>query len=123
MILLANNILIVYEFATGYVLEDSTQKWDDRMHILISISSCGTLIGQAWSKTAFGVTLLRLGTKYTKYIVWLCIITMNMYMIAKLVIQWSKICGKASTDLWYRLDICVSSKFRDDFKEGGNSAS
>ncbi|KAF6826622.1 hypothetical protein CPLU01_09573 [Colletotrichum plurivorum] len=119
-ILLANNILIVYEFATGYVLEDSTKKWDDRMHILINISSCGTLIGQAWTKTAFGVTLLRMSNQWQRWVLWFCIFTMNAWMILKVIFQWAKVCGKSSYQGDYRLDFCIGKTFRDDFKEGGN---
>jgi hypothetical protein len=118
--LLANNSLIVHEFATGYVLKDSAQKWDDRMHILINITSCGTLIGQAWTKTAFGVTLLRISNGWQKHVIWFCIATMNIWMISKVIFQWAKVCGKDNYQNWYRLDFCIGPTFRDDFKEGGN---
>ncbi|KAI1085018.1 hypothetical protein F5B20DRAFT_124569 [Whalleya microplaca] len=120
IVLLANNSLIVHEFATGYILKDSTEKWDDRMHILINISSCGMLIGQAWTKSAFGVTLLRISNRWQQCILWFCIVTMNLYMIVKVVFQWAKVCGEKSYDNWYRLDFCIDPTFRDDFKEGGN---
>ncbi|KAF5010529.1 hypothetical protein FDECE_3311 [Fusarium decemcellulare] len=120
IILLSTNSLIIHQFATGYVLEDSTQKWDDRMHILINISSCGTLIGQAWTKTAFGVTLLRMSNQWQKWILWFCIVTMNVYMVLKVIFQWAKVCDKDSYQEWYRLDFCIGWKFRDNFKEGGN---
>ncbi|KAF2708145.1 hypothetical protein K504DRAFT_468513 [Pleomassaria siparia CBS 279.74] len=118
MILTINNSLISVEYATGYVAD----KWDDRMHILINVTSCGTLIGQALTKTAFGVTLLKLtkGSSWMRYILWFCIVTMNGYMIAKVFLQWAKVCGKASYQNWYRLNFCIDWKFRDDFKEGGN---
>ncbi|KAH7368280.1 hypothetical protein B0T11DRAFT_276747 [Plectosphaerella cucumerina] len=119
-VLLANNILIVHQFATGYVLEDSTKKWDDRMHILINISSCGTLIGQAWTKTAFGVTLLRMSNQWQRWVLWFCIVTMNIWMFLKVIFQWAKVCDKDGYDNWYRLDFCIGWDFRDDFKEGGN---
>ncbi|KAI0133559.1 hypothetical protein BJ170DRAFT_166117 [Xylariales sp. AK1849] len=119
-VLLANNILIVYQFATGYILKDTTETWDDRMHILINVSSCGTLLGQAWTKTAFGVTLLRLTNGWQQWILWFCIATMNIWMILKVILQWAKVCDKASYQNWYRLDFCIDSTFRDDFKEGGN---
>lgn len=90
------------------------------MHILINISSCGTLIGQAWTKSAFGVTLLKLTNRWQQYIIWFCIVTMNAYMIAKVFLQWGKLCDEKSYDVWYRMDFCVDKKFRDDFKEGGN---
>ncbi|KAF5022467.1 hypothetical protein F66182_5503 [Fusarium sp. NRRL 66182] len=120
LILLANNSLIVYEFGNGYVLENSAMQWSDQMHILINISSCGTLIGQALTKTAFGVTLLRMSNQWQKGILWFCIVTMNLYMIFKVVFQWAKVCGDEGYEDWFRLDICLEKKFRDDFKEGGN---
>ncbi|TDZ28652.1 hypothetical protein C8034_v011840 [Colletotrichum sidae] len=119
-VLLANNTLIIYEFATGYVLEDSSKKWDDRMSILISISSCGTLIGQAWTKTAFGVTLLRMSNQWQRWVLWFCIVTMNAWMIAKVVLQWAKVCGRTGYQQPWRLDFCIDNTFRNDFKEGGN---
>ncbi|KAF4960127.1 hypothetical protein FGADI_1145 [Fusarium gaditjirri] len=119
-ILLANNSLIVWEFGNGYVLKDSSQQWDDKMHILINISSCGTLIGQALTKTAFAVTLLRMSNRWQKWILWFCIASMNAYMIVKVFFQWAKVCGKPTYDNWYRFDFCLDSKFRNDFKEGGN---
>lgn len=90
------------------------------MHILINISSCGTLIGQALTKTAFAVTLLKLTKGWQRWILWFCIGSMNLYMVIKVLFQWAKICNKSSYDVWYRLDFCLGAKFRDDFKEGGN---
>jgi len=116
VILAANNSLISVEYATGYV----TDKWDDRMHILINITSCGTLIGQAITKTAFAVTLLKLTKNWGRWILWFCIATLNLYMGAKVIVQWAKVCDKPSYDVWYRLDFCLEWHFRDNFKEGGN---
>lgn len=119
-ILIANNALIVHEFATGYVLEDSSKSWDDRMRILINVTSCGTLINQAWTKTAFGATLLRISNRWQKAVIWFCIVSMNVWMIAKVIFQWAKLCGRDDYQQSYRIDFCITSKFRDDFKEGGN---
>ena len=119
LVLLVNDALISTEYATGYV----TPHWDDRMHILINITSCGTLIGQAWSKTAFAVTLLKLTKDWQRWILWFCIATMNAYMIVKVIFQWAKVCGKDDYQQWYRLNFCIGPKFRDDFKEGGNGES
>lgn len=120
IILTANNALIVHQFRTGYILEDSSHEWDDGMHILINISSCGTLIGQALTKTAFGVTLLRMSKQWQRWVIWFCIITMNMWMFAKVILQWAKVCDKDGYQNWYRLDFCIGWQFRDSFKEGGN---
>jgi len=90
------------------------------MHILINITSCGTLIGQAITKTAFAVTLLKLTKNWGRWILWFCIATLNLYMVSKVILQWAKVCDKPSYDVWYRLDICLEWRFRDNFKEGGN---
>lgn len=116
VILTANDSLITVEYATGYVVD----KWDDRMQILINITSCGTLIGQALSKTAFAATLLKLTKGWPRWILWFCIVTMNAYMIVKCFFQWAKIIDKPSYDVWYRLNFHLDWKFREDFKEGGN---
>jgi hypothetical protein len=119
-ILLANNALIIHEFATGYILKDSNESWDDRMHILINISSCGTVLGQALTKTAFGVTLLRLSKPWQQWILWFCMSTMNVWAFFRCLFQWARVCDKKGYQQWYRLAFCIGPTFRDDFKEGGN---
>ncbi|PSN75246.1 hypothetical protein BS50DRAFT_462296, partial [Corynespora cassiicola Philippines] len=116
LVLATNNSIISVEYATGYV----TDKWDDRMQILINVTSCGTLMGQAWTKTAFAVTLLKLTKGWSRWVLWFCIVTMNAYMFVKVIFQWAKICEKPSYQVWYRLDFCLSWAFREAFKEGGN---
>lgn len=105
------------EYATGYVADD----WDDRMRILVNITSTGTIIGQAWTKSAFGIALLRISKRRLQWVLWFCIITMNLYMVAKVILQWGKICGSKAYDVWYRFDFCVTDDFRDHVKNGGNS--
>lgn len=111
-----NDVLISVEYATGYVKDD----WDDRMRILVNLSSTGTLFGQAWTKSAFGVTLLRLSSSRLRWVLWFCILTMNFYMFAKVILQWGKLCGSTKYDVWYRLDFCVTDDVRDHIKQGGN---
>lgn len=91
------------------------------MHILINISSCGTLVGQAVSKTAFAVSLLRMTERWQQYILWFIIVTMNSYMFTKVLFQWARQCDDTDYDVWYRPNFCVDSEFLDKFKEGGNS--
>lgn len=117
LIVLFNDIVISVEFGTGYVTKGS---WDDRMHILINISSCGTLVGQAISKTAFAVSLLRMTERWQQYILWFIIVTMNAYMFTKVLFQWARQCDDTDYDVWYRPNYCVDSTFLDRFKEGGN---
>lgn len=115
-ILLANNIVISVEYATGYV----QPTWDDRMHILINISSCGTLVGQALTKTAFAVTLLKLTKAWLRWVLWYFIVSLNAFMLVKVIFQWAKVCGDPEYDNWYRFNFCLDKQFRLDFKEAGN---
>ncbi|RDW56575.1 hypothetical protein BP6252_14080 [Coleophoma cylindrospora] len=118
LVLMVTDILITDEYATGY----STGYWDDRMHILINFSSIGTLFGQAWSKTALGITLLRMSNRPQMILLWFCIISMNSIMIIKVFFQWSKYCGKHSYQQWYRLQgPCINYEFEEHFKVVGNT--
>ncbi|KAJ4413375.1 hypothetical protein N0V82_008591 [Gnomoniopsis sp. IMI 355080] len=116
LILFINDIIISVEYATGYVADD----WDDRMRILINITSTGTIIGQALTKSAFGISLLRISNRYLQWVLWFCIVTMNMYMLLKVILQWGKICGSKVYDVWYRFDFCITDDVRDQVKKGGN---
>ncbi|KUJ19475.1 uncharacterized protein LY89DRAFT_773934 [Mollisia scopiformis] len=117
LVLMSTDILISIEFATGYV----TGHWDDRMHILINTSSCGTLVGQALSKIALGITLLRMADRKQAAILWFCVGSMNVYMLVKVFFQWAKYCGKDDYQNWYRLQgPCVGYVFEERLKVGGN---
>ncbi|KAG8159328.1 hypothetical protein KVR01_010989 [Diaporthe batatas] len=123
LILLGTDILTTFEYANGYSKGD----WTDSMHILINISSDGTVIGQALTKTAFAVTLLRMCHASTRSrfpwkqtLLWFCIITMDGIALSKCVFQWAKICGRHDYQQWYRLNWCLDWTFSQDFKELGN---
>ncbi|KAJ5046321.1 uncharacterized protein L3040_003568 [Drepanopeziza brunnea f. sp. 'multigermtubi'] len=117
LVLMTTNIFITIQFATGYVEGD----WDDRMHILINVSSCGTLIGQALSKTALGITLIRMSNRTQQSMLWFCIISMNAWMITKVFFQWAPFCGRPKTQVWYRLQgPCIDFDAVSDFRVGGN---
>lgn len=117
--LLITDILITVEYATGY----SKGHWDDRMHMLINTSSIGTVIGQAVSKTAFAVTLLRMvDSRWQSTFLWFCVVTMDGIAFSKCFLQWSKLCGRDDYQQWYRLQTpCVNYTFVQDWKEIGNS--
>lgn len=113
------DILITIEYATGY----SGGHWNDRMHMLINTSSIGTVIGQAVSKTAFAVTLLRMvESRWQVALLWFCIITMDGIAFSKCIFQWAKLCGKDDYQQWYRIQgPCLDNTFDNDWKEIGNS--
>lgn len=99
--------------------------------VLINISSDGTVIGQALTKTAFAVTLLRMCHASTRSrwpwqqaLLWFCIITMDGIALTKCVFQFAKMCGRHDYQQWYRIQgWCLDWTFSQDFKEVGNSES
>ncbi|KAF3769314.1 hypothetical protein M406DRAFT_287447 [Cryphonectria parasitica EP155] len=118
LFLMTTDIIITVEYATGY----SLGSWNDRMHILINTSSIGTVIGQAVSKSAFGVTLLRMvEKKWQAGILWFCIVSMDSIAFSKCIFQWAKLCGDDDYQQWYRLQgWCLNEDFSDQWKEIGN---
>lgn len=93
--------------------------------MLINTSSIGTIIGQAVSKTAFAVTLLRMvDSRWQAMFLWFCIVTMDGIAFSKCMFQWSKLCGRRDYQQWYRIQgPCVNYDFVQDWKEIGNSKS
>ncbi|PKS08085.1 hypothetical protein jhhlp_005360 [Lomentospora prolificans] len=45
-----------------------------------------TILGTAWSKTSFGITLLRISTGWTKWFVWFLVISINLVLGASAII-------------------------------------
>ncbi|PSR82218.1 hypothetical protein BD289DRAFT_484015 [Coniella lustricola] len=116
--LMITDILITIEYATGY----SLGSWDDRMHILIDISSIGTVIGQAVSKSAFGITLLRMiDKKWQAVFIVFCIISMDGIALSKCIFEWARLCGDDDYQQWYRpKGWCLYKSFSTEWKEIGN---
>ncbi|KAM3076812.1 hypothetical protein ACMFMG_003720 [Clarireedia jacksonii] len=116
-VLLATDTLISYEFATGYVVKT----WNDRMLILVSISSCLTTAGQAWSKTAFAVTLLRMTNWWQRAICWAIIIILNVILVLKVFVDFAKYCGKPANQNWWRMSgFCIDYEPVQNIKQAGN---
>ncbi|KAF5873878.1 uncharacterized protein Bfra_005345 [Botrytis fragariae] len=117
VVLLTADIFISYEFATGYVVKT----WNDRMLILVSISSCLTTAGQTWSKSAFAVTLLRMTNNWQKFICVATLIILNVFLVLKVFVDWSKYCGKSGYQNWWRMPgFCVDYQAAANIKVGGN---
>ncbi|KAK6601615.1 hypothetical protein H4I96_06956 [Botrytis cinerea] len=117
VVLLTADIFISYEFATGYVVKT----WNDRMLILVSISSCLTTAGQTWSKSAFAVTLLRMTNTWQKFVCVATLIILNVFLVLKVFVDWSKYCGKSGYQNWWRMPgFCVDYQAAHNIKVGGN---
>lgn len=111
-------MIISVELATGYV----TKTWDDRMLILVSISSVLTTVGQAWSKSAFAVTLLRPGITegWHRWILWFIIASLNGYLTITFLLQWTNYCGETPYS-WKIPGVCVHYDTIFALKMGRNS--
>ncbi|KAK6582514.1 hypothetical protein PZA11_004922 [Diplocarpon coronariae] len=117
LLLFTNDVIITVQYATGY----AKVEWDDRMQILINISSGNTIWGQALSKTALGLTLLRMSSRKQSAILWFCIFTMNAYTLVKYFFIWVKFCNRPDYQQYFRLDgPCVDYDVVQRFKLGGN---
>ncbi|KAF7879296.1 hypothetical protein EAF04_000493 [Stromatinia cepivora] len=117
VVLLTADIFISYEFATGYVVKT----WNDRMLILVTISSCLTTAGQTWSKSAFAVTLLRMTNAWQKAICIITLIVLNVFLVLKVFVNWSKYCDKSGYQNWWRMPgFCMDYQAVHDIKIGGN---
>ncbi|ESZ97602.1 hypothetical protein SBOR_2003 [Sclerotinia borealis F-4128] len=117
LVLLSTNIVISYEFATGYV----QKTWPERMLVLVSISSCLTTAGQTWSKSAFAVTLLRMTNTWQKAICVIIIIVLNVLLVLKVFVDWSKYCGKDGyQNDWRMSGFCVDYQAAYNIKVAGN---
>lgn len=116
--LLATNIFITVELATGYVSET----WDDRMLILVSISSCLITVGQTLSKTAFAVTLLRITESWQRYALWVIIVSLNLYLVILLFLNWVNYCGQSA--YWWKMPgVCAPYDTIFQIKIGQNGES
>lgn len=89
--LLIQAILTSWLVAHGYGLhiwdfpKENFAPW-----FLLPIAVRGTfsLVSLTWSKTAFGVTLLRLSTGWMRYVVWFIIITINITLGMSALLSW-----------------------------------
>jgi len=56
--------------------------------LLSNLSSSLAILGAVWSKTSFGMTLLRITENGTKAAVWFIIVTMNLAMTISVLVTW-----------------------------------
>lgn len=92
------------------------------MLILVSTSSVLTMFGQAWSKSAFAVTLLRPGitTGWHRWVLWFVLVSLNVYSIITFFLQWTNYCGETPYS-WKMPVVCAPYTTIFKIKTGGNS--
>lgn len=56
--------------------------------LLANLSSSLAIFGAVWSKTSFGMTLLRITEHGTRASVWFIIVTMNLAMSISVLVTW-----------------------------------
>ncbi|KAK0747017.1 hypothetical protein B0T18DRAFT_303096, partial [Schizothecium vesticola] len=61
-----------------------------RYIIIISVRATMTITVTGWTKTSFGITLLRLTSGRTKAFVWFCILSINATTIVSAIIPWAQ---------------------------------
>ncbi len=61
-----------------------------QMRLIAVFAGFFSVLAAAWSKTSFGLTLLRLCQGWTKYLIWFLIITMNAIMGTAMLLMWVK---------------------------------
>jgi hypothetical protein len=49
-----------------------------------------SVLSAAWSKTSFGLTLLRLCQGWTKWVIWFIIVTVNLILGTAMLLMWVK---------------------------------
>lgn len=92
------------------------------MLILVSTSSVLTTVGQAWSKSAFAITLLRPGLTegWKRYVLWFILVTLNLYLCLTFMLQWTNYCDEEA--YWWKIPrICVDYETISKIKVGRNS--
>ena len=61
------------------------------MVALISYSAgFATILAAAWSKTSFGITLLRISNGWVKWFIWFIIISVNIVLGVSATIMWTR---------------------------------
>ncbi len=70
------------------------------MTAMISYSAgFATILAAAWSKTSFGITLLRISTGPVRWVIWFIILSVNIILGVSAAIMWTRCWPVAK--LWY----------------------
>lgn len=90
VLLLVDVILTTYLVTLGYGkhIWDFPQENFPKFFLPVMVRATFSITAIAWSKTAFGVTMLRLTTGWTRQVVWFIIITVNISLGLSALLPW-----------------------------------
>lgn len=85
------------------------------LSMLIPVSSVFSLLGAAWSKTSFALTLLRITDSYVRTAIWIIIGTLNLALMVNAILPFAR-CVPASRgwsrltegSCWFSLEVGIS---------------
>lgn len=85
------------------------------LSMLIPVSSLFSLLGAAWSKTSFALTLLRITDSYVRTAIWIIIGTLNLALTVNAILPFARCVPVArgwtrlvEGSCWFSLDVGVS---------------
>ncbi|ETS78578.1 hypothetical protein PFICI_10640 [Pestalotiopsis fici W106-1] len=92
LMLLGGNISITLAIQDGFGKHSWDIPFKNYPSMLFVSAFAGTfmIIGAAWSKTAFAVTLLRISTGWQKSFIWFIIVSVNAVLGASAVMTWAR---------------------------------
>ncbi|OTA99283.1 hypothetical protein M426DRAFT_16578 [Hypoxylon sp. CI-4A] len=91
VVLVASCIVVSVNVADGF--GKHTKAMDPKILTTITFRNAvaGTLltVASSWSKTSFGITLLRITTPRMRLVVWFLMVSMNVFMCTGVIINWT----------------------------------
>ena len=76
------------KYGIGLHFEDMVLEDMPKVSMYSYAAGFATILGTAWSKTSFGITLLRISSGWVKWLVWFIIISVNLVLVASGIILW-----------------------------------
>lgn len=127
ILLFAANILQTIEVPLGLGRHITDVPEENRPVLMLLGETTATLsiLSASWSKTAFGLTLLRVLSGWAKKAVWFIIITMNFLMVFSVILGWAQC--MPTEKLWRPevAGVCLPPSVRADYNifSGGEQSS
>lgn len=88
--LILDSIFVVFQVKLGFgmhvfAVEEKNLPW---IQIYGNVSFSATVLATVWSKTSFGITLLRITEGKLKPVIWFVLVTMNIAMYIHALFPW-----------------------------------